>query len=215
MPSVACAMLREDDEVKQKRKEDARAESRRRGQRVSMTEDHKLEARAHVAKERTAAAAMLYNSNLQSKDDGRRSHQAVVDFQKPRWGLVNSVWGIGFQKHIEFHRSCIPADADLLTVKNVYNQEGHITGGGLPFSLRLDGDDILFMPRYVLSCGWYLLLLLLRLLVLTAFYFSHFFSPPFTHSTRKDPSRSSLARHGVQPCLEFCPVSHRGSWLKC
>ena len=140
-------MIRENEETKTKRLEGAREASKRRGQRVSSTMEHKLEARAQVAKERTTAAAMLYNANLQSKDEDRRAHQAVVDFKKPRWGLVNSVWGIGFQEHIEFHRSCIPANADLLTVKNVFNQEGHITGGGLPFSLHMEGDDILFMPR--------------------------------------------------------------------
>ena len=99
-----------------------------------------------LLRKRTIDACMLYNDSLQSRDEGKRSHQAVIDFNKPRWAYVNSVFGKGLSQ-VEFHRSCIPADADLLTVKNVYKQEGHITGGGLPFTLYMEGEDILFMPR--------------------------------------------------------------------
>ena len=95
----------------------------------------------------TVHACMMYNGALQTKDKGRRSHQAVADFDKPRWSLVQSICGANALPSVEFHRCCLPADANLLTVKNVYKQEGHITGGGLPFTIHPEGDDLLFMPR--------------------------------------------------------------------
>ena len=58
------------------------------------------------------------------------------------------ILGKGTIEHCEFHRSCIPADADLLTVRNIFDKEGHISGGGLPFTLHIDdADDLNFMPR--------------------------------------------------------------------
>jgi hypothetical protein len=45
------------------------------------------------SKRRVVDAAMLYNRTLQAGDEGRRSHQAVVDFDKPRWQYVNSIYG--------------------------------------------------------------------------------------------------------------------------
>jgi hypothetical protein len=49
--------------------------------------------------------------------------------------------------HVEFHRSQIPSDAALLTVCNPIDQEGHIAGASVPFSVVQKGDDLIFMPR--------------------------------------------------------------------
>ena len=91
-------------------------------------------------------ALMRYTATLTSKDKERRTHQAVFDKDKPRWALERSVFGYGMP-HVEFHRSNIPSDADLITVTNSLKQQGRISDGGVPFSIHQEGDDLLFMPR--------------------------------------------------------------------
>jgi hypothetical protein len=94
----------------------------------------------------TARGLMRYTNALTSRDSSRRMHQAVFDKDKPRWALERSVFGYGMP-HVEFHRSTIPASADLITVTNSLKQEGKISSGGVPFTCVTKGDDILFMPR--------------------------------------------------------------------
>ncbi len=162
-------------------------------------------------RKRTVDACMLYNESLQASDPGRRSHQAVVDFNKPRWTFVNSICGSNVLPHVEFHRSCIPADADLLTVKNVYKQEGHITGGGLPFTVYAQGDDLLFMPRpepIYLSNPWgstfFGILSGLPAWIITKLMVGN----DFVHSLKFHVSVTKKSRFGTSSCLHTSIPQH-------